>query len=132
MAKRQLQFSNTYNTCLERLLNQEISNKRKLVRTTKQSLTSMKDVLHHEMCFIDFVRVTTIFLVYNDKEISEIQKTHGNKPHNLLFNNNYDNSVASHDADKVMIIFSGHVLTDHEKSLLSKGLNFAIPPKDFN
>ena len=28
--------------------------------------------------------------------------------------------------------FSSHALTDHEKSLLSKGLNFAIPPKDIN
>ena len=48
-SKRQLQFSNTYNICLKRLLNQEVSNKRKLVRTTKQKLTSMKDALHHEM-----------------------------------------------------------------------------------
>ena len=48
VANRNLQFSNTYNTCLKRLINQEISNKRKLVRTTKQNLTSMKDVLHQE------------------------------------------------------------------------------------
>ena len=61
VANRQLQFSNTYNICLKRLLNQEISNKRKLIRNAKQNLTSMKDVLHREMCFIDFVHVTTIF-----------------------------------------------------------------------
>ena len=102
-------------------MNQEISNKRKLVRTTKQNLTSMKDVLHHEMYFIDFVHVTTIFLVSNDKSISKLQKTHGKNLYNLFYDNYYDNSVMSHDADKVIFNFSSHVLTDHEKSLLSKG-----------
>ena len=129
---RQLQFSNTYNICVKRLLNQEISNKRKLVRTAKQNLTSMKDVLHREMCFIDFVHVTTIFLVSKDKAISKIQKTHGKKLHNLFLNNYYDNSITSYDVDQVIFNFSSHVLTNHEKSLLSKGLNFAISPKDIN
>ena len=50
----------------------------------------------------------------------------------MFLNNHYDNSVLSHDVDKVIFNFSSHVLTDHEKSLLSKGLNFAIPPKDIN
>ena len=88
----------------------------------------MKGVLHHGMCFIDFVHVTTIFLVSNDKEISKNQKTLDKKLHNLFFNNYYDTSVMSHDADKIIFNFSSHVLTNHEKSLLSKGLNFAIPP----
>ena len=123
VANRQLQFSNTYNICLKKLLNQEISNKRKLVRTTKQNLTSIKDVLHHEMCFIDFVHVTTIFLVSNDKAISKIQKTHVKKLHNLFLNKYYDNSVTSHDPDKIIFNFSSHALTDHEKLLLNKGLN---------
>ena len=49
-------------------LNQEILNRRKLVRTAKQNLASMKNVLHDEMCFTDFVHVTTIFLVSNNKQ----------------------------------------------------------------
>ena len=72
LSNRQLQFSDTYN--IERLLNQEISNKRKLVRTTEQNLTSMKGILHHEMCFTDFAQVTTILLVSHDQAISKIQK----------------------------------------------------------
>ena len=136
VANRQLKFLNNYNTCLKRLLNQEIykknKKKRKLLRTAKQNLTSMKDTLHHEMCFIDFVHVITIFLVSNDKAISKIPKTHGKKLHNLFLNNYYDNSVTLHDADKVIFSFSSHVLTNHEKSLLSEGLNFALLPKDIN
>ena len=57
------------------------------------------------MRFIDFVHVITIFLVYNDKAVSKIQKTHGIKLHNLFFDNHYDNSVTSHNTGKVILIF---------------------------
>ena len=50
----------------------------------------------------------------------------------MFFNNYYHNSGTSHDADKGILNFSNHILIDHEKSLLSKDLNFAIPPKDIN
>ena len=50
----------------------------------------------------------------------------------LMINNSYHNSVKSHDPDKVIFSFSGHVLNTTEKTLLSKGLNFAIPPKNIN
>ena len=59
-------------------------------------------------------------------------KTHRKKLYDLFLNNFYDNSVTSHDADKVIFNFSSNFLSDHEKSLLSKGLNFAIPSKDIN
>ena len=41
----------------------------------------------------------------------------------------FENSQTSHDPDKVICNYSSHVLTENEKSLLCKGLNFAIPPK---
>ena len=50
----------------------------------------------------------------------------------MFLNNYYDNSVTLHDADKVIFSFSSHVLTNHEKSLLSEGLNFALLPNDIN
>ena len=34
-----------------------------------------------------------------------------------------------HDPDQVIYNFSSHILSDNEKSLLSKGLNFSLPPK---
>lgn len=39
---------------------------------------------------------------------------------------------AKHDPDKVIFNYSSHSLTEAEKSLLSKGLNFSIPPKTLN
>ena len=44
----------------------------------------------------------------------------------VFFLNCYDNSGTSHDADKVIFIFSSHMLNDYKKFLLCKGLNFAI------
>ena len=38
-------------------------------------------------------------------------------------------ATSSHDSEKVIFNFSSHVLTSSEKQLLSKGLRFAIPPK---
>ena len=32
----------------------------------------------------------------------------------------------------MQINFSSHVMTDHEKSQISKGLNFTVPPKRIN
>ena len=72
------------------------------------------------------------FLVSNDENIYKICKNQGKKLHNLFLNNSYHNSVISHNPDKVIFNFSTHVLNTTEKSLLSKGLNFAIPPKNIN
>ena len=84
------------------------------------------------MSFLDYVHVMTTFLVSNDKNIYRNRKNQGKKLHNLFLNNSYHNSVTSLDSDKVIFIFLGHVLHTTEKSLLKKGLNFAIPTKNIN
>ena len=38
-------------------------------------------------------------------------------------------SETSHNPEKVIFNFSSHELSEYEKSLLCKGLNFVIPPK---
>ena len=78
------------------------------------------------------MHVITKFLVSNDKNIYKIHKNQGKKLHNLFLNNSYHNLVTSHYPDKVIFNFLGHVLNTTEKSLLSKGLNFEIPPKNIN
>ena len=92
----------------------------------------MKNNLCNEMSVIDYVYVITIFLVSNDKNVYKIRKNQGKKLYNLFLNNSYHNSVTSHDPDKVIFNFSGHVLNTTDKSLLIKGLNFVIPPKNIN
>ena len=41
-------------------------------------------------------------------------------------------TLTFHDPDKVIFNFFGHVLNSTKKSLLIKGLNFTIPPKNIN
>ena len=41
----------------------------------------------------------------------------------------FESSQTSHDPDKVISNYSSHVLTENEKSLLYKSLNFAVRPK---
>ena len=84
------------------------------------------------MNFIEYVHVVTKVLLLNDKNISKIRKNQGKKFHNLYLNNSYHNFVSSHHPDKVIFNFSDHVFNTTEKFLLSKGLNFAIPPKNIN
>ena len=82
------------------------------------------------MSFTGYVHITTKYLESNHKNIYKIHKKQGKK---LLFlNNSYHNSVTSHNLDKVIFNISSHVLNTTEKSLLSKRLNFAIPPKNIN
>ena len=80
-------------------------------------LQSMNGVLHHKMCFIDFVHVSAFFEFLMIKQFLKSEKIHGNKLHNLFLNNCYDNSVMSHDAEKAIFNFPSHALTE---PLLSK------------
>ena len=132
VANKRLESSEAYLSCQRRLLNQEMSIKYKTIRALNNKTTSVKNNLYNEMSFIDYVHVVRKFLVSNDKNIYKIRKNQGKKLHNLFLNNSYNNSVTSHDPDKVIFNFSGHALNTTEKSLLSKGLNFAIPPKNIN
>ena len=58
------------------------------------------------------------------KKVKNQQDIHSKK----LFNLGIESSKTSHDPQKVILNYSSHVLTESEKSLLCKGLNFAIPP----
>ena len=124
--------SNADNICQKKLLYREISNKYKLVRNLNLELVHLKDSLRYELNFIDLIHITAVFLASINKIISKIRKVQNKKLSNLCFNNSYFESVTSHDPDKVLFNFSSYQLSEHEKSLLSKGLNFAISPKNLN
>ena len=75
------------------------------------------------------MHVLSLFLVSNDKVICKNVKIHGiklqelisNMPEKIIIDN------VSHDPDKAIYNFSNYNLMDSDKSLLIKGLNFAIP-----
>ena len=66
-----------------------------------------------------------LFLNKNDKKLKHQQDIYSKK----LFSSGFENSQTSHDPNKVIFNYSSHVLTESERSLLCKGLNFAIPPR---
>ena len=132
VANKRLESSEAYLSCQRRLLDQQMSIKYKSIRALNNKITSMKNNLYSEMSFIDYVHVITKFLVSNDKNIYKIRKNQSKKFHNLVLNNSYHNSVTSHNPDMVIFNFLSHALSTTEKSLLSKGLNFTIPPKNIN
>ena len=95
-------------------------------------LTSLKNDLKCALNIRGFVHITTVFLTSNKKNILKLWKVQGKKISKLCSDNSYYKSVTSYDPEEVLFNFSNHSLTGHEKSLLSRGLNFAIPPNNVN
>ena len=76
--------------------------------------------------WFDFHHVCNIFLVGNDRSISKHQNIQDKKFFKL------SNSVVgdvSHDPELVIHNFSSRILTEAEKTVLCRGLQFAVPPK---
>ena len=82
------------------------------------------------MNYIDYIHFCTIVLVSNNKNIFNVKDTQSKKLSNLLLNNISNISKIAHDPDKAIFNFSSYILNNHEKSLLCKGLNFAIPSRN--
>ena len=71
-----------------------------------------------------------LFLVLNNEEIHKNDKIHCRKLQKLIPNNHEKSIIdVSHDPNKVIYNLANYHLTDSDKSLLIRGLNFAIPPK---
>ena len=78
------------------------------------------------MKWIDFNHVSNLFWLGNDKALRKHQKIQNKKFGKL---SNVSCESVSHDPQKVIYNFSSHKLTEVEKSVLSKGLQFSLPPK---
>ena len=77
-------MSRTYNICQKRLLNEEISNKHKLVWTLAFDLTSPKNDLKFVLHIIDFVNITMVFLTSNNKNILKFRNAQVRKLANYI------------------------------------------------
>ena len=68
--------------------------------------------------------MSCLFLVGNDSKLVKIKQVHYKKLHAL----GKDSSIGAHDPDKFIFNYWSHKLSDIEKKLLVRGLNFALPP----
>ena len=72
---------------------------------------------------IDFPHIFSIFLICNDKNLRKCQEVQDRKILKLG-----KNSLSRNNTDKFIYNFSSVTLSDSDKFLLSKDLNFALPP----
>ena len=78
--------------------------------------------LQHEICFIDFAHVSSLFLISNNGILASKSAIQQKKLSNLVKSN-----ICMHDPSKVIFNFSKNELSDCEKTLLAEGLNFSLP-----
>ena len=119
-----LKTSRAYHACQLKSLREEISFKRSRMKSLEKDFNTRKRNLRGTLGIIDYTHVCCLFLNKNDRKLKNQQDIHSKK----LFNLGIESSKTSHDPQKVIFNYSSHVSTESEKSLLCKGLNFAIPP----
>ena len=117
-----LKSSPVYHACQIKLLKEEISFKKSRIRTLEKDFNNRKEKLRATLGIIDYTHVICLFLTQNDRKLAHHQNIHSKKLFNL------EVSKVSHDPDKIIFNYSSHKLSKSEKSLLCKGLTFAIPP----
>ena len=109
------------------MLNDEISDKQSVLSSLKTQLLSMKDILRNELSLFDYAHICSVFLCGNDNRLVNVKIVHDKKLYGL-----HAETPLRNDPDKVIHNFSSVTLTDSDKSLLIKGLDFAILPTKLN
>ena len=108
------------------MLQDEIKHKENLLHSTEKLFRSVKQILEETLSVFDFAHICSVYLSGNDNRLSQVSVTHENKLYNLT----NDNLVYDHNPDDIIHNFSSYTLNDSDKSLLKKGLNFSLNPKN--
>ena len=124
LANRSLRFSLTYAHCQSNLLLEEIRLKKSNVRVLRKEFDNLRSSLQQQINSIDFAHICSKFLKINDLKLKSNSVVQQKKFCNLL-----KEKRSTQNPEKVIFNFSKYVLSDCEKSLLTKGLNFSIPCK---
>ena len=81
------------------------------------------------MSLVDITHIISLFTNGNDAVLSKCKDVQKKKLYKLGY---FERGKETNDPDQVIHNFSTYVLSDDEKSLLAKGLNFSIPPSKLN
>ena len=117
-----------YRKCQLRLLEEEIKSEQKRINTLENDTQRVKEELQRTFSVLDFSYICSLFLVANDKSILHHDNIHKRKLQNLLKISSNNIFSDSHNPDRVIFNFSSYKLTDDEKNVLCKGLNFSVKP----
>ena len=107
------------------LLNEEIKLKEALLHTTRNQTKRHKEILCSSVSTIDFAHICSVAICGNDNRLNKVAEIQDRK----LFQLSNKTYGTGNDPDKVIHNYSTYKLSDTEKSLLVKGLNYAIAPK---
>ena len=91
-----------------------------------EKVKKLKNELVRTISLVDFTHIISLFLRSNDAVLTKCQEVHKKKLYSLGY---FERDKDANDPEQVIHNFSSYVLSDDEKSLLAKGLNFSIPPK---
>ena len=80
--------------------------------------------MQHTFDFIDFAHVSSLFLKSNNRILASKSATQQIKVSKLAKSN-----ISAQDRSQIILNFSKYELSDCEKRLFVKSLNFSLPPK---
>ena len=131
VTNKTLKDSLTYSRCQQLLSSDENQCKKRCLCQLMFEYDRIKQELQYQVSPIDLMHVSSLLLVSNDKAIHKNDKIHGRKLQKLIPNIHEKSIIdnVSREPSKVIYNFSNYHLTDSDKFLLIRGLNFAIPPK---
>ena len=128
VANKTLRGSRAYKQCQKKLLTQELTEKKKLQKVHTKRFNQLSDTLRNKLSIIDFAHISSKFLIKNNRLLTRTRLIQEKK----LIKLGMQTATETNDPEKVIFNFSSRVLTNHEKSLLAKGLNLSVPPKKLN
>ena len=122
-ANKVLANSDVYKSCQLKVLAVEIEEKKRAINEHKNHHYKLMIEIKQQVNPIDFAHISLIFLICYGKNIQKWKEVQYCKILKLG-----KNSLSRSNPNKVIYNFSSVTLSDSDKSLLSKGLNFALPP----
>ena len=122
LANKTLAYSDVYKSCQQKLVTAEIEEKKRVINEHKNHHYKLLTEIKQQVDPIYFAHIS-IFFICNDKNMQKCKEVQDCKILKLG-----KNSLSRSNPYKVIYNFSSVTLSDIDKSLLSKGLNFALPP----
>ena len=109
------------------MLRDEIKIKEDLLVSAEKAFQKENDSLRGKISRFDFAHICTVFLCGNDNRINDVRDTHDKKLYNLT-----NGFSIPRDPAKVIPNLSTFPLSELDKKLLIKGLNFSMKSHKLN
>ena len=123
LSSKRLQNSNAYRQWQRLFMQEEITFKNVEQQKIMSEMDRIKYDLRTVINLIDWTHISKTFLDSNIQTIKRVECIQNYKISELM------GRKLQHDPKKIIQNFSSYQLSDTEKLLLCKGLNFALPPK---